>query len=658
MASSSPPWQHSLNADLVQQLKQPLTQPGVVSRRMADAIIERSHRLHNRLPLLAQQMERWSAVTDLETEQTPIVYVQPSDSINEAAQQGFAQQETSPDSPSLNIHPAPAPLPLIQAQRVSLKHSPTPDTTPPFVGPDSPALDELASGEIAPRNASPENTSPTHVPSVPSQVNANHQPVSPLALVKAVPQPKHIALPHSATPYPGIKEPAEPAGQTGTQPGFGPVVRIHAKQALSQQRSAIHVESSDRPLPISSIPTITTSGQVDPLSAPPIQRKFDSSGATAAQPSSGEVSPATLPLFLPQAEGDIASVPDQGTEPLNPSSPLPDSSLPVVSAIAPPKSESTPGNTSLDTLQQPPTTQANPITNSTTQVNQTGKANPTTQATLTTQADRAGKANPNTNPIVQIDPVSQTNLIQDISFVDRPASMPPLGSQLDSTPDPSTVTAISRIHPTADSPADLPLVNLSIPALDSQTEPSRVTRSVRIPESAPSAERSPVSTTPKKANQPLPIVQVSLEPSPPQFEPLTLSQVPMVQQGGVPAGEGLSTQSSSGTPNFAPSVAAHLQSSRGDRASTGQSATPSVPSYSQFSSNQINQTRAIAPTSSPSASQAPSHISSQAPNSGENASPENAPPPIDLDMLVEKVERKLMRRLVAESERRGKKQWH
>ncbi|MBE9083357.1 hypothetical protein IQ278_14680 [Tolypothrix sp. LEGE 11397] len=69
-------WQQSINPKLLERLHNRLTKPGMINHGMAQKIIERSPDMLNRLPLLAQQMQRWSTTIDLESESTPIVYVQ------------------------------------------------------------------------------------------------------------------------------------------------------------------------------------------------------------------------------------------------------------------------------------------------------------------------------------------------------------------------------------------------------------------------------------------------------------------------------------------------------------------------------------------------------------------------------------------------------
>lgn len=107
-----PTWQQFLNQKLVQRLNNPLTEPGIINNRMAKKIIERSPDLLDRLPLLAQQMQRWSTVVDLESEEIPIVYVQHQE----------AKQNSS--FPSSDPNPGKKQLPLVKAKVVQSSATP------------------------------------------------------------------------------------------------------------------------------------------------------------------------------------------------------------------------------------------------------------------------------------------------------------------------------------------------------------------------------------------------------------------------------------------------------------------------------------------------------------------------------------------------------
>ncbi len=64
---------------LVQRLNRPLKHPGVTNHRMAEGLIERFQVLGNRLPLLDQQLSRWSTIVEFDAGQVPIVYAQGSE---------------------------------------------------------------------------------------------------------------------------------------------------------------------------------------------------------------------------------------------------------------------------------------------------------------------------------------------------------------------------------------------------------------------------------------------------------------------------------------------------------------------------------------------------------------------------------------------------
>lgn len=76
---NSPNWQTALDLNLVQRLMRPLHQPGAISPDLGNAIIARLERMTNHLPLLVQFAQRQAGV--FQTDQIPIVYAQPSDSI-------------------------------------------------------------------------------------------------------------------------------------------------------------------------------------------------------------------------------------------------------------------------------------------------------------------------------------------------------------------------------------------------------------------------------------------------------------------------------------------------------------------------------------------------------------------------------------------------
>jgi hypothetical protein len=76
---------------------------------MSEGLLERFQALENRLPLLDQQLNRWSTIVELDAEQVPIVYAQSSELDNQAVDDlqgafvGAKQEMRSPISNSVKI---------------------------------------------------------------------------------------------------------------------------------------------------------------------------------------------------------------------------------------------------------------------------------------------------------------------------------------------------------------------------------------------------------------------------------------------------------------------------------------------------------------------------------------------------------------------------
>lgn len=122
-------WKASLDSGLVQRLNRPLTRSGIINRQMANAIINRADPLHDRLPLMDQQMQRWARVIDLETPPLAIVYAQPTGQYpagqpESAMLPGASSPSSLPLAPA-DTHPAPTQFPLVQAEWVLAKDAET-----------------------------------------------------------------------------------------------------------------------------------------------------------------------------------------------------------------------------------------------------------------------------------------------------------------------------------------------------------------------------------------------------------------------------------------------------------------------------------------------------------------------------------------------------
>ncbi|MEG3936194.1 hypothetical protein QT990_33910 [Microcoleus sp. T3_B1] len=71
-------WQDGIDQKFQARLMRPLEKPGLINTSvLAGAIISRSHRLSDRLPLLAQMDRRWSSVTTQSANHLPLVYAHP-----------------------------------------------------------------------------------------------------------------------------------------------------------------------------------------------------------------------------------------------------------------------------------------------------------------------------------------------------------------------------------------------------------------------------------------------------------------------------------------------------------------------------------------------------------------------------------------------------
>ncbi|MEG4495026.1 hypothetical protein, partial [Microcoleus sp. D3_18_C4] len=71
-------WQDGIDQKFHARLMRPLEKPGLINTSvLTGAIISRSQRLSDRLPLLAQMDRRWSSVTAQSASDLPLVYAHP-----------------------------------------------------------------------------------------------------------------------------------------------------------------------------------------------------------------------------------------------------------------------------------------------------------------------------------------------------------------------------------------------------------------------------------------------------------------------------------------------------------------------------------------------------------------------------------------------------
>ncbi|MDK2407753.1 hypothetical protein QHH03_00945, partial [Aphanizomenon sp. 202] len=140
-------------------------------------------------------------------------------------------------------------------------------------------------------------------------------------------------------------------------------------------------------------------------------------------------------------------------------------------------------------------------------------------------------------------------------------------------------------------------------------------------------------STVANAQSKLPVVKINSEPSLPEFESLVLSTSPSAKKKASTLNSSqLTSQMNLGTTTNYNVTSSPAETSITNNIASNQGIMASTPSINSqlLKVNQINQT-SIAGVS--------------------------RPPQIDVDDLADKVERKIMRRLVVESERRGKNKW-
>jgi hypothetical protein len=99
-------WQDSIDQQLQERLMRPLLQPSLTNTtQLARVIISRSQRLGNRLPLLTELNQRFSNITPLQPEPTPIVYAQPLPSLDNGFK-SLAPEDNSLIQNSQNSQPS------------------------------------------------------------------------------------------------------------------------------------------------------------------------------------------------------------------------------------------------------------------------------------------------------------------------------------------------------------------------------------------------------------------------------------------------------------------------------------------------------------------------------------------------------------------------
>jgi len=560
-----PQWQQSLDPKLVRRLNNPLMKQGVINGRMARRIIERSPDILEKLPLLAQQMQRWSTTIDLESESTPIVYVQHQEQRSQAVeQQTINPNFASPDSSQgnkqvliVNAKSIPVDItlsnqdqttPLVNQRSQSTELTLTPDNSLPNLPnnisstPSESAIQrKIATSDILPIvNINPEQSS-----------SLNENPQIPL-VQQLTPPISNIEKPLVNLPNNISSTPSESAIQRKTETTENlPIVNINPEQSSSLNENP-QIPLVQQPTPtISNIekPLVNLANQISSTpSESPIQRKIATSE--------------NLPIVNVNSQ-QLSSFPLNE----NPQIPLVQQPTPTISNIE------------------------KPLVNLVNQISSTSEG---------VSTNTNNKSSPSTSVIPIID-----------------SSLSKIQPKLEN----SVVVYSQPIRPKLAANEPMLLIEEF-----KRNNPSVVTNGNKRVEKM-------TQSTVANAQSKLPVVKINSEPSLPEFESLVLSTSPIAKK------KASTLNSSQLTPQM-------------NLVTTTNYNITSSPDETLISNNIASNQGIMASTPSPNSQPPKVNQINQTSIAGVSR-----PPQIDVDALADKVERKIMRRLVIESERRGKKKW-
>ncbi|WP_422665628.1 hypothetical protein ACOWPH_23160 [Anabaena sp. PCC 7938] len=301
-----PPWQKYLNPKLVNRLNKLLTKPGIINNGMARKIIERSPDLIDRLPLLAQQMQRWSTTIELNSESIPIVYVQNQDQKS----QTLETQTTNYGSSYSNIVPVNKQLPVVKAKVITVKETSLENqrTQPTeLVLKTDNSLPNLAKNTASQQESPAIDLSPNKTFISKSLISSN--PIRPTSNISEIPiQRKLDTESSSALTLPVVKVDADKLPQNT-------FLNLNSEIPVVSQIFQPTISETTPQQPLVNVESLSSSEI-------PIQRKLDTESSSA--------------LTLPVVRVDADKLPQNTSLNLN-------SEIPVVSQISQPTiSETTP----------------------------------------------------------------------------------------------------------------------------------------------------------------------------------------------------------------------------------------------------------------------------------------------------------------------------
>ncbi|MGE5656353.1 MAG: hypothetical protein ACM37W_07025 [Actinomycetota bacterium] len=652
MAEMEPPasggnWQEAIDRSFQERLLRPAVQPGVIDRnQLAGNILARSQQFANRVSLPPQLERHLSGVRNLSATQTPIVYAQPVKSEATGASGGVR----SPANPPIAQR---VPVPTVQAKFIQ-----TADfagvSRIPAANSEAESLPVVRSQDSSQTQAQPQQQLPHLSTSEKASESNTELPSSSLPVVKSQDRPQTQAqlqqLPHLLTSQSANQNPAV----TPSSPL--PVVKSQdSSQTQAQLQQLPHL--------------LTSQSDQNPATTPssPLAVKSQDSSQTQSQPQQQlpnlsisqnvnqnlAVTP-TSPLPTPgstqarvqrQLEPTALSTSDRASE--SPAE-LPSSPLPLVRSQE---------NLQMQAPPQQPTTLSTSQNASQNAAAIPSLTLPTLPTPGTSQAIVQRKMGPNQAgqlPIARARPLTGESNAGDRASVAEPSRLTPANSQPSQTLVPPLPTVRARY-------GDRSIIAPKTPNLavdPSSTSGDRTPKVQPLPPTISEATGNQPPAT-SGAESPLPVVQVANSPrSWLQSQPHPL--LPNQDAGGVfaPALPSKTSPPELGTPlilSVPPSFAGQKQANNPQN-------NPQNLTSQQYSSaiGQANYNPASPGETSVSQYSAASarYPLANAGNAEGNSMPEtNKQPKIDVEALTDKIERKLIRRLAIENERRGQGRW-
>ncbi|OKH31275.1 hypothetical protein NIES2119_29140 [[Phormidium ambiguum] IAM M-71] len=609
-ASNQGNWQDAIAPGFQDRLMRPLVKPGVIDKaQLAGNILSRSDRFANRLPLVSQLERRFSGVKNLPTGQLPIVYAQPP-----SGEANVANTATSGNLPASG---------RVSRAIVQAKFAPAPSRS----GSASPSA-------IAPARGMPVANS-TQVSSSAVEVSSSPLPVVRSQSTEPT-QVKQKPASNSLSAQSNIRT------NTTKEPTPQPVVPNPNTESISTQQNldliapstsentiAPAIQQQNSPLPV------VRSQSVESISAPQNLDLVAPSTSENAIAPSREQQNSPLPVVRSQSVESISAqqnldlvAPSTSENAIAPATQQPTSPLPVVRSQS---VESISAQQNLDLVA--PSTSENAIAPSREQQNSPLPVVRSQSVEPISAPQKQESAQSERLPIVSAEPL--TGEVSNLGNALTVANSQPLQTQVNPLPVVQPRSSGSQQKMRSQNPTTASPNPSTIPqTTENYSQPTGETKA-----SIPTVQ---VTNT----------VRSWLEPQP---HPLLKNQT----AANPTPNQTFNRETATGATNLnTPLVFSTPPSSAGQ----GQQAnnpefTSSQPNFEagQTNYNSATAITTVSPQIPQNFNRPPTVESAQ--SEGNNTPNNNSQTKIDVDALADKVERKLMRRLVIENERRGQTRW-